>query len=99
MFTIEELKRKTKENGLTYADLSEASGVSQNSINQIFRGRVPDPRYSTVCAIMRALGLDNELSADSSPRYARVYESLTEINQARALGFMEGLLSMQNSER
>ena len=39
MFTIEELKRKTKENGLTYADLSEASGVPQNSINQIFRGR------------------------------------------------------------
>ena len=99
MFTIEELKRKTKEKRLTYADLSTLTGIPEGTLKHLFSGRIPNPGYDTVCAIIRALGLDNELSVDSSPRYARVYESLTEINQARALGFMEGLLSMQNSER
>lgn len=36
MLTILDLKRKTKEKGLTYEDLSQLSGVPKNSITQIF---------------------------------------------------------------
>jgi transcriptional regulator with XRE-family HTH domain len=97
MLTIEDLKRKTKEKGFTYEELYERSGVPVGTIKQIFCGRTPSPKYDTVCAIMRALDLDNETQAPI-PDYVRVYEALSERGKVLALGYMEGLLESEGKD-
>lgn len=97
MLTIEDLKRKTKEKRLTYEELYERSGVPVGTIKQIFCGRTPSPKYDTVCAIMRALGLDND-APTPVPDYVRVYEALSDRNKVLAFAYMEGLLNSEGKE-
>ena len=97
MLTIDDLKRKTKENGLTYDELSARSGVPIGTIKQIFCGRTPSPKYDTVCAIMRALGLDNE-EEKTVPEYVQVYEALSTHSQEVAMAYMLGLLAAEGKE-
>ena len=97
MLTIEDLKRKTKEKRLTYEELYERSGVPVGTIKQIFCGRTPSPKYDTVCAIMRALGLDNDTQAPVHG-IVRMYEALTDNNKLLAIGYINGLLQSQGME-
>lgn len=57
MLTIPQIKQYLKENHITYEMLANTSGVPVNSLKQIFRGRVRNPRIDTVQAIEKALGL------------------------------------------
>ena len=41
--------------GWTQADLAEAVGITQSAVSYILNGR--DSRWSTVCAIAKALGI------------------------------------------
>lgn len=46
--TIEEMKKKKKEKGYTYAQISELSGVPLGTIQKIFSGETTSPRYDTL---------------------------------------------------
>lgn len=57
---VSEIKRYMKENKITYAELSEKSGVPIQTLSKIFAGITPTPRIDTMQAIEKALGLNQE---------------------------------------
>jgi len=57
MLDIATYKRKKKQLGLTFEELSKLSGVPVQTLHNIFRGHTNTPRIDTVQAIERALGL------------------------------------------
>lgn len=98
MYTIEQLKAKTKQKGWTYADLASVSGVPEGSLKNLFSGRVPTPRYDTICAIVSALGLDDDAPDAQTPDIVRVYDALTPRGQTLLMGYGEGLLAAEGKE-
>ena len=66
--TIEEMRRKKIELGLTNEMLAEESGVPLSTIQKIFGGVTKAPRKSTIEAITRVL--ENSFVADSAPSYS-----------------------------
>ena len=58
--TIEEIKAYMKKRKITYAMLSERSGVPVGTLKSIFSYRTPTPRIDTLQAIETALGLSND---------------------------------------
>lgn len=65
--TIEEMRRKKIELGLTNEMLAEESGVPLSTIQKIFGGVTKAPRKLTIEAITRVL--ENSFVADSAPVY------------------------------
>ena len=49
--TVQEMKRKKKEKGYTYAQIAELSGVPLGTIQKIFNGETISPRYDTLQAL------------------------------------------------
>ncbi len=49
--TIQEMKKKKREKGYTYALMSELSGVPLGTIQKIFSGETVSPRYDTLQAL------------------------------------------------
>ena len=56
---LERLRKRRKELGLTYDDIVELSGISKRTVCSFFAGDA-NPSLSTVQAIERALGIDEE---------------------------------------
>lgn len=54
---IDRLKQAKKEKGLSYDDLARLTGYSRSTITNIFCGYIELPRYETIQAIEKALGL------------------------------------------
>lgn len=54
---IKTLKKAKKEKKLSYDELAKLTGLSRSTITNIFCGYVDLPRYETIQAIERALGL------------------------------------------
>ena len=48
MMTVEEMKNKKKEMGLTYGQIAERSGVPLGTVQKIFSGDTVSPRYDTL---------------------------------------------------
>lgn len=63
--TVEEMKQKKQEKGLSYAQLSELSGVPLGTVQKIFSGETEHPRYSTLQALAEILD-DRHLLNDSA---------------------------------
>lgn len=57
---IEEMKKYIKQNGITYEQVAESSGIALSTIRKIFAGISKYPRIDTVQAIERALGLSED---------------------------------------
>ena len=53
-----EIKKYLKEHKISYAELSEKSGVPIQTISKIFAGITPNPRIDTMQAIEKALGIN-----------------------------------------
>ncbi len=53
--TLQEMKERKREKGYTYAQLAALSGVPEPTIQKIFTGQTKSPRYSTLCALEKAL--------------------------------------------
>lgn len=67
---IVEIKKTLRIIGMTYAELSEKSGVPLATLKNIFCGRTPNPHKFTVQAIEKALDLEKDTLNDSlSARY------------------------------
>ena len=56
----QEIKNYLKANKITYQELSDRSGISLNTLKNIFSGKTPNPRIDTMQAIERALGIEEE---------------------------------------
>ena len=54
--TIEEMKNRKREMGLSYEMLSQLSGIPVPTLQKIIHGKTRAPRYQTVCALERVLG-------------------------------------------
>ena len=50
---IEEMKRRKQELGLTIKEISRRSGIPLSTVQKIFSGETPSPRYETVQALER----------------------------------------------
>lgn len=57
--TIEEMKQRKKELGYTCARLSELSGVPLSTVQKIFSGATPSPRYGTLLSLESLLAPDS----------------------------------------
>ena len=55
MLSIEEMNRRRKYLGYTYAKLAEVSGVPVGTLQKIFGGYTKSPRYETILALERIL--------------------------------------------
>lgn len=58
---IDEIKIYLKEHNITYAELSNKSGISVSTLKDIFRGASKNPRLDTINAICNALGLQYDV--------------------------------------
>ena len=57
MISIEQLKERKKELGITFDELSEKSGIPKTTLTNILCGKTLTPRIDTMQAIENALGL------------------------------------------
>lgn len=55
---IELYKQALKERGWTYKDLAKETGISLCNISRIMAGIISEPKYKTVEAIEKALGIN-----------------------------------------
>ena len=60
--TIEEMKQKKKELGLTYAMISQASGIPIPTLQKIFHEKTKSPRYNTICALEQVFNTKSNTS-------------------------------------
>ena len=51
--TIEQMRQRKKELGLTYAMISERTGIPLPTIQKIFHGETKSPRYDTIAALQK----------------------------------------------
>lgn len=54
--TIQEMKERKRELGYTYAQLAKLSGVPLGTVQKVFNGATPSPRYDTLKALEQILG-------------------------------------------
>lgn len=66
--TIEELKRRKNELGITYEELAEKSGISLSAVQKIMGGQVVSPKYDTMNALERVLFSEGEFGKKSESR-------------------------------
>ena len=97
---IEILKKILKERKITYAKLSELSGISIYTIKSIFCGRSKNPTIDTVNAIKKALGLNGEdfgggisvpYITQEEEKIITLYRTLDERHKNYFITFIEGL--------
>ena len=76
-------KAKRKALKLDYQTLAEKSGVSLNTIKNIFRGATTDPRIETVQRIEQALGIEKTPSdeTEGAQEWMQLYYVLTDENR------------------
>jgi transcriptional regulator with XRE-family HTH domain len=53
---IDKMRGPVKQSEMTYAEISDKSGVSASTIYNWFEGKTKRPQYATVVAVMRVLG-------------------------------------------
>lgn len=63
--TVEEMKRRKREKGYTYAQISELSGVPLGTVQKIFSGETSSPRYDTLQALESIFEEGNEIQEKS----------------------------------
>ena len=75
---IAEIKNYMKQNKITYAELSEKSGVPIQTLSKIFAGITPNPRIDTVEAIEKALGINRVIDDESAIKQIGGYALLSQ---------------------
>lgn len=57
MFSLEDMRRKKEQLGLSYEQIAEMSGVPLATVQKVFGGTTKSPRYATMTALAKALDL------------------------------------------
>ena len=73
---IEEMQKRRKELGLTYAELAEKSGVPLSTVQKILGGFTENPNYRTVLAL-------EEVLQPERPYYSMDFEPYPMVEEAR----------------
>ena len=58
---ISKLRQLKKDSGMTNAEIAELSGIPFSTVNKIFSGATPNPRYGTLLAIEQVLTAKQKL--------------------------------------
>lgn len=66
--TFRELRERQRR---TKPFIAELTGLDYTTINKIEQGKVPDPRYSTVVALSRAIGVKPDEVAEAIRQSAK----------------------------
>lgn len=85
---LNEMKRKS---GKTTEQISQESGIPRGTLNKLFSGQTKDPGYSTIHAVVHALGytvddlsptesatVSEEDPSETAARAARLYRALVD---------------------
>lgn len=102
---IEYMKLKKKELAMTTEELSAKSGVPIGTLNKIFAGQTVDPKFETVKAICKALGVsleelddfENRKTSAQTPdpdteKLLSLYNQLDAFDKGMIIGKIETLL-------
>ncbi len=102
---IEYMKLRKKELAMTTEELSAKSGVPVGTLNKIFAGQTTDPKFETVKAICKALGMsleelddfENQKAAVQAPdpaaeKLLALYNKLDDFDKGIIVGKIETLL-------
>ena len=74
--TLDELIKRKKELGYTYADIAEKSGIPLPTVQKILGGSTKSPRYATLRAIEEVLSEVSEGTSTEAVKYADSYPLL-----------------------
>ena len=96
---LEKWKLAKKEKHLSYDDIARMTGYSRSTITNIFCGYIEFPRYETILAIEKALGIsenaDQQIVADEyTPQEKRLiaaFRTLIPSMQENILELVEGM--------
>ena len=91
---IEEMQKRRKELGLTYAELAEKSGVPLSTVQKILGGFTENPNYRTVLALEEALQPERPYYYVEDEPYPMVEESRVEY-----LAKKDGSYTIEDLER
>ena len=69
--TIKEMQERKRELGYTYAQIAELSGVPVGTVQKVLGGITLTPRYETLMALEKVLGVDANDSGTLILREAR----------------------------
>jgi transcriptional regulator with XRE-family HTH domain len=58
---IDELRTVVKDEGVSYQQISDASGVSSGTMYNWFHGATRRPQHASIMAVARAMGYDYQL--------------------------------------
>ena len=92
---IQKWKKAKKEKKLSYDDLAEITGYSRSTITNIFCGYIDLPRYETIQAIERALGLDESVPemTDDEKKLMEFIKQLTPEETKELSTFIDYIIS------
>lgn len=100
--TIEEMKARKRELGLTNRMISEKSGVPLSTVQKVFSGFTTAPRRETIIALQKVLGSRNErempAAGGSTPEDPELRESRTAYNTKRGYT-LEDYLALPEDQR
>lgn len=68
---IDRLRTAIAANGMSWNEVAEASGVSHQTLRAWFLGTTQRPKFATVNAVVRAIGLEFTLSAKQKLRVVK----------------------------
>ena len=95
---IEQWKIAKKEKNLSYDDLAKITGYSRSTITNIFCGYIEFPRYETIQAIEKALGItsdkneqENEIYTEQEKRLVKAFRTLIPSMQENILELVESM--------
>ena len=91
---IEEMQKRRKELGLTYAELAEKSGVPLSTVQKIFGGFTGNPNYRTVLALEEALQPERPYGTIDLEPYPMVKDA-----RAEYLSKKDGSYTIEDLER
>lgn len=87
---IEQWKIAKKEKNLSYDDIARITGYSRSTITNIFCGYIEFPRYETIQAIEKALGINKQYT-EQEKRLINAYRTLTPNVQDNLLNLVESM--------
>ena len=69
--TIQEMKKRKQEIGITYKEIALRSGVSISTVRKIFEGHTKTPRTNTLLALEKVLETGPDLSYEPAGKYRK----------------------------
>ena len=93
MTSIEALKQRKKETGITFDELAEKTGISRRAICSLFSGETENPRIDTIQAIEQALGL-SDTPASLSDDERELLSLFTEAEKKLGKAYVQGVKQM-----